>query len=249
MSLIEPITKKELLKNIEHIDGLLSNEEAWLLYKLATNAVDGAIVEIGSFKGKSTICLAHGTHDGFKQRIYAIDPHMGDLSYHEWELHKNAAPSKEEFIKNIKNSKVGFYAYPLFATSQQAFTMVKQKVSLVFIDGDHRYEGVLSDYKNWKKKMPFGGVMAFHDSFSWEGVIKTIDNHVFKDKEFVCTGFANSITYFEKVNGRTYFDSFRNYFWSGLRLIYVEIVFMHLPKWILKPLKIINSLLMKIISR
>ena len=42
---------------------------------------------------------------------------------------------------------------------------------LIYIDGDHRYEGVLADLKGWRKKLREGGIMAGHD-WSWESVKK-----------------------------------------------------------------------------
>jgi len=248
MSVNVPITKRELLGKMKKIGGLLHDDEALLLYRFGKEARNGVIVEIGSFKGKSTICLANGSNDGQGVKVYAIDPHMGDLSYHEWEKHKNAAPSKQEFRKNIIESGIKDYVYPLYITSKEAFTKVKEPVEVLFIDGDHRYKSVLADYKNWSKKMVVGGVMAFHDSFSWEGVIETVDEHVFSDPNFVCVGFANSITYFEKVSKRDFSDNVRNVYWLAIRIVYTKIVFMHLPKWVIGPLKKVNGFLMRLFA-
>jgi len=38
-----------------------------------------------------------------------------------------------------------------------------EKLDFLFIDGDHRYPGVKSDYKNYKKLVKKGGWIAFHD--------------------------------------------------------------------------------------
>ena len=65
---------------IQHIDGWLTDEEAKLLYKLAKNC-KGVIVEIGSWKGKSTICMAKGSKAGNNVKIYAIDPHVGSSEH------------------------------------------------------------------------------------------------------------------------------------------------------------------------
>lgn len=38
-----------------------------------------------------------------------------------------------------------------------------ESVSLVYIDANHSYEGVMADINAWYKKLKPGGVMAFHD--------------------------------------------------------------------------------------
>jgi hypothetical protein len=35
---------------------------------------------------------------------------------------------------------------------------------LVFVDGDHSYEGVGHDYEHWKKTVKMGGYLAFHNA-------------------------------------------------------------------------------------
>ena len=39
----------------------------------------------------------------------------------------------------------------------------KAKLDLLFIDGDHRYEGVKADYKRYSSFVKKGGIIAFHD--------------------------------------------------------------------------------------
>ena len=57
----------DLLKEIKTIDGWLSPNEAELLFNLTKrNPYDGVIVEIGSWKGKSTVCLGRGSQQASK---------------------------------------------------------------------------------------------------------------------------------------------------------------------------------------
>jgi hypothetical protein len=57
------------------------------------------------------------------------------------------------------------------------------ELDLVYIDGDHRHEGVLADLNGWKPKLRAGGVMAGHD-WSFKSVQQALVE-VFKDKEAV----------------------------------------------------------------
>lgn len=57
------------------------------------------------------------------------------------------------------------------------------KVELIFIDGDHNYEGVKADIENWYPQMAEGGVMLFHDCDETSpGVVKAFDEFVAANK-------------------------------------------------------------------
>jgi len=61
---------------IADIPGWLTDEEGEALFELARQCRgDGVIVEIGSWKGKSTVCLGLGSQAGSATPIYAVDPH------------------------------------------------------------------------------------------------------------------------------------------------------------------------------
>ena len=102
-------------KLIENVDGWLTNNEAEFLYRVARNGYGkGVIVEIGSWKGKSTICLAKGSKDAKREKVYAIDPHLGNT-----ELVKQG-DTFSEFMKNINFAKVDDYIIPLKMKSEEA---------------------------------------------------------------------------------------------------------------------------------
>lgn len=64
----------------------------------------GFIVEIGSFEGKSTICLAGGSKDGNRIPVYAIDPHGGTV-YHSLDKYgvENTLSIFRENIRKAQN--------------------------------------------------------------------------------------------------------------------------------------------------
>jgi predicted O-methyltransferase YrrM len=74
----------EAKKISNEIDGWLSDNEGELLFNLAKNCKgEGKIVEIGSWKGKSTVWLASGSKSGKNVKVYAIDPHTGSSEHKE----------------------------------------------------------------------------------------------------------------------------------------------------------------------
>src|SRR3990167_2281883 len=60
---------------VHAIHGFLSVDEAELLYRLASEVpANGNIIEVGSFQGRSTVCLGLGAKQAGAWG-YSIDPH------------------------------------------------------------------------------------------------------------------------------------------------------------------------------
>jgi MMP 1-O-methyltransferase len=182
---------------VQALDGWLSPKEGRLLFHLARNCKGrGAIVEIGSWKGKSTIWLAHGSGASSQTKVHAIDPHTGSPEHAEtfgqvWTF--------EEFKRNIANANVQRLVVPHVDFSTAVARAFDEPVELIFVDGLHEYEGVRDDFDAWFPKVLDGGTMAFHDSTSWPGVFKVVTDSVFKSRHFRKIRFAGSIVYGQKV--------------------------------------------------
>lgn len=185
------------------IEGFLRDDEAKLLTNLASKVKKGVIVEIGSYKGKSTVCLAKGSSEGKKEIIYAIDPHTG--SEEHWQKGKKI-DTYTEFLNNIKRSGFTSLVKPIRATSAEAVIGFKNKIALLFIDGDHSDEAVRRDFNLWKDKLINGGIIAFHDTISWPGPQKLVNETLFKSQNFKNFSVVGSITYAEKTNELTVSD-------------------------------------------
>lgn len=51
-------------------------------------------------------------------------------------------------------------------------------LALLYIDGDHSYDGVLGDVNAWRKKVKKGGIIAFHDYLAPEyGVNRAVNDY------------------------------------------------------------------------
>lgn len=104
----------ELLSIVGSIEGWLSYHEQFALLNLPSmvDHLPGDIVEIGSFKGKSTIALALGSAlmSTKKSPIYAIDPFI-------------LCPSNF-FEDNVKNHGCENLIIPIKNTVQKLMTIV-----------------------------------------------------------------------------------------------------------------------------
>lgn len=199
------------------MEGWLAEGEGLLLYSLAKKCNRGVIVEIGSWKGKSTIWLASGSKRGKKARVYAIDPHIGSSEHRKmfgkvWTF--------EEFKKNIKKARVDDVIVPMVKKSENAAKNFDKPVGLAFIDGAHEYGMVALDYNLWFPKLIDGGVMAFHDTILSPGPAKLVEEKLCLSSCFKDVGFIGSITYGTKVRQNSLIDRARGRYVIFLRRVY-----------------------------
>jgi len=148
-----------LLEHVNAIDGWLADEEAMLLYDLAAACTAGCIVEIGSWQGKSTVCLAFGAADGHRPRVYAIDPHQGSP-----EVFGTGRDTFAGFQANLERAGVSDLVTPLVQEAATAAATFDQPIGLLFIDGDHSAAAVWKDFELWGAKVINGGIIALHDT-------------------------------------------------------------------------------------
>jgi len=234
---------KELVKNV---DGWLTNREGELLYNLARQCTGkGVIVEIGSWKGKSTIWLAKGSQAGRNVRVYAVDPHTGSSEHKEefgrvWTL--------DEFKRNIKNAGVDGLVTPVVKTSEDAVKDFAEPVELLFIDGAHEYELVKLDLDVWYPKVVDGGMLVFHDSFA-AGPKRLLGERVFNSKTFRNAGLADNITFAQKVGENSLFDRMRNQYIRLLKDVCQFLVSLRLPKPVRAVLKKVLTMQVKLKRR
>lgn len=209
------------------IDGWLHDYEGELLYTIAKNcAGSGVIVEVGSWKGKSTTWIGRGSRRGKSTKIYAIDPHVGSTEHQAggkvWTF--------EEFVRNIKASGIDDIVVPMVKTSEDAAKEVAEPVEFVFIDGAHEYDFVKLDYELWYPKVITGGTMAFHDTIGWIGPKKVVSEDIAHSRHFRKMRFVHSITTAVKVPENSIFDRMHNRYVLLLKGLYEIIHNQNPPK-------------------
>jgi len=189
---------------IADVPGWLTDEEGEALYELARACTGkGVIVEIGSFKGKSTVCLGLGSQAGASVPIYAIDPHQERFP---------------EFETNVQRAGIKELVRPLPSLSQRAADEFHEPIELLFVDGSHEYELVLEDFEKWVPKVVDGGWVAFHDTTWTAGPRKVVGHAVYRSRRFKDLKFVvGSTTIARKVERNSPADRMRNRYVLGVK--------------------------------
>lgn len=126
----------------------LAEQEALLTYAAAVPA-KGTIVEIGAEFGMSASLFCKFAD--ISVRIYSVDLFPGNLM----NVHQ----------ANLSAARMGGRSRQLKGDSAQigrAWSL--GKIDLLFIDGDHSYEGVQRDIAAWIPHVKPAGIVIFHDA-------------------------------------------------------------------------------------
>ena len=65
----------QVIGQVMTVEGQISPAESLLLFQLASKVTEGVILEVGSYRGRSTVALALGTRAGASLPVFAIEPH------------------------------------------------------------------------------------------------------------------------------------------------------------------------------
>lgn len=137
-------------------------DSAWALYGLARAMKPQVCVEIGSARGKSACYIGSALRDNGAGVLYAIDPHAPTA----W----NDSRSVETLPiiqANIRRFGLERYVEVVRATSTEAAATWSRPIDLLFIDGDHSYEGVARDWELFSPFVSPLGAVVFHDTL-WD---------------------------------------------------------------------------------
>jgi len=178
---------------------LLENEARFLGFLAACTPAKGRIVEIGSFKGRSTVMLAKvAAHYGLGQ-VVAIDPHNFNLSEREevaLEASVRPASTKGDFLKSLRAAGVTEQVEIHHALSKDVSSSWKELIRLLWIDGDHTYRGAKDDFDGFAPHVKPGGVIALHDALNaFSGPIRVFVEEMLRPKKFGAAGFVHSIAW------------------------------------------------------
>lgn len=131
------------------IEGWLDENEGDALQRLAAG---GKVLELGAYKGRSTVCLALTA-----RLVVSVDWHLGDPRVGN----QYTLPS---FMANLDGTGTRSKVVPIVARIEDACpSLMPWSFDLVFIDDDHERSIEMSTL--WAKHLVVsGGVIAWHDA-------------------------------------------------------------------------------------
>jgi predicted O-methyltransferase YrrM len=183
------LSAEEAERATEPVEGFVSASEGRLLYKLAVSAT-GRIVEVGSWKGRSTIWLAFGSQDGNQAKVYAIDPHTGSSDHAE----KGESSTREAFHQNVRAAGVEDTVVPMVMCSKDARDQVPCPIGLLFLDGPNDEALIRKEIDRWLPCLGEGAMIAVHDTVASAGA-REASEHLYLSSRFVDARLVGSITY------------------------------------------------------
>jgi predicted O-methyltransferase YrrM len=145
---------------LNHGVASLRFDEAALLYRTVRDLAPATIAEIGRFKGGSTIVMAA-----------ALPPGSTLLSY---DVHApGAAPVPGSVLDEELRSALARYGLEervrLHVGDSRTVALPPDPLDLLFVDGDHSYEGARADFLRWSPLVRAGGQLLFHDGVDTGG--------------------------------------------------------------------------------
>lgn len=153
---------------------LVSQDEADALFTAAAARPAGHAVEIGRFSGGTAILLALGGRHGGRPGVTSVDQVRLPAVEHFCKV--NGVDHEVELLDGDSADIAG--RWPLIQP--------QPGISMLFVDADHTYEGVVRDLESWLPHVVAGGTVAMHDSTTPDcGVSKAIYCHMAGRAEFI----------------------------------------------------------------
>lgn len=149
------------------LEGWLSRSEIALLYD-TVGAADGpgAIAEVGSWKGKSTVAIGLAVRRaGRDDTVYAIDHHMGSIKHQE--IISAEGSTWPAFLDTIHAADLDQTVKPLKMDSVEAAALLASqgaKLKVFFLDGEHDEESVARDLEAYTPLLLPGAFVAMDDA-------------------------------------------------------------------------------------
>ena len=162
------------LEVAEAVKGFLPKNEAAALYDAAVAVeVDGPLLEVGSYCGKSSVYLGYAAQS-IGRVLYALDHHRGsEENQAGWEHHDSELIDKQNGVMDT----LPYFRDAIFAAGLEHVVIAlvghsgviarnwTTPLSFLFIDGGHGEEPAKADFNGWVPKVKEGGTLAIHDVF------------------------------------------------------------------------------------
>jgi predicted O-methyltransferase YrrM len=155
--------------------GFMPPDEGLALYDAAVGVeVDGPLLEVGSYCGKSAIYLGAAARR-FGRVVFCVDHHHGSeenqpgWAWHEPDLVDPATGRVDTlpwFRRTIAGAGLDDVVVAVVGDSPTVAAAWATPLAFCFIDGGHGAEPARLDFEGWAPHVADGGILAVHDVFT-----------------------------------------------------------------------------------
>jgi len=169
------------------IPGMITPEAGKFLYSLCyMQDLEGDVVEIGSWQGRSSTFLARAVKESGNGDFYAIDHFGGNPGKADfYKINGSLSNLKDSFNDNLSRFGLIDSVNLLDMVNTQACEKLKgKKIRFLFVDGDHTKDGVKKDIELFFPQLEKGSIVVFDDYFkAFPGLIDAVDE-IFEKYDF-----------------------------------------------------------------
>ncbi|MYB09891.1 MAG: class I SAM-dependent methyltransferase [Acidimicrobiia bacterium] len=154
--------------------GFMPPDEGVALHQAACDLeVDGPLLEVGSYCGKSSVYLGDAAQ-AQGRLLFALDHHRGsEENQPGWEWHEPDLVDPEvglidtlpHFRRTIHQAGLERSVVALVGDSVAIAQNWSTPLAFLFIDGGHGTEPAHADYESWVPHVAIGGRLVIHDVF------------------------------------------------------------------------------------
>jgi hypothetical protein len=150
------------------------------------------ILEIGSFKGKSTVGLASIAARYGLGKVVAVDPHTAP-SVTDPDL-RGQTSTWDDFRATLRAAGLEGAVEAHRTVSRELARGWDRPIRLLWIDGDHTYAGAKADLDLFRPHLAAGAIVALHDVLNaFDGPIRVFVEEILRSDTFGPAGVCGSI--------------------------------------------------------
>jgi len=191
-----------ILMRMKRIEGWLAEDEADLLIAATSKVLTKlpaphAVVEIGSYCGRSTVVLGSVVKTVCPEsKVYAIDPHDGKVGALDTGI-QTMPPTLNKLKYNLAQADL---SEVVSIIPQRSWEVSWDKpISLLLIDGLHDYTNVARDFFHFESRLLPDSYIAFHDYADYYPGVKVFVDELLKGGRYQKVACASSMVILQTI--------------------------------------------------
>ena len=202
----------DLRRHAEAARGFMPADEGDALFEAAASvSVDGPLLEVGTYCGKSSVYLGAAARERGRV-LFTVEHHRGsEENQPGWEWHEpdlvDPAVGKMDtlpfFRRTIHDAGLEGTVIAVVGDSPTVASAWATPLAFLFIDGGHGDDPAWADFRTWEPHLAPGGTLAIHDVFAdpaeggrppYEVYCHALQSNRFTDDERAACGSLRVLT-------------------------------------------------------